>query len=179
MGDLMHKPESGRAVPGRVPDFSGYPDLVVMYLGMRVRSLTGIRTVVSFGTPIDRAGAARPDGLLHHENRIVFALFPLHVGMRWYWRDMASLEAWARTDPHRGWWRAFQQDARGVSIWHETYHMRGGMEAIYVDDGAAPGFGAFMPMHPARGSMAARHRRFRDADLADLPERNSPDQPAA
>ena len=102
-----------------------------MYLGMRVRTLYGIKTLVGFGPKIDRVGAARPEGLLHYENNIIFKLKPYDVGMRWYWRDMNSMVAWAKSEPHRQWWKDFLQDTRGVEIWHETYHMRGGMEAIY------------------------------------------------
>jgi len=65
-------------------DLSTFPDLVVIYLGMRVRALSGIKTLVGLGPQIDKAGASRPDGLLHFENKIVFSFFPLHLGMRWY-----------------------------------------------------------------------------------------------
>jgi hypothetical protein len=163
-----------------VPDFSAYPDLVVIYLGMRVSALRGIRTLLGFGPRIDRAGADRPDGLLHYENGIVFGLFPLHVGMRWYWRDMDSLAAWARSEPHRQWWTEFLRDTRGTGIWHETYHMRGGMEAIYNDVAEPVGFARFMPMRAARGSMAARHRAHASPDIDHLPRENRPDaEPAA
>ncbi|WP_336485252.1 DUF4188 domain-containing protein [Methylobacterium nigriterrae] len=159
-----------------VPGFSRYPDLVVMYLGMRVRALSGVKTLLGFGPPIERAGADRPDGLLHYENGVIFSLFPLHVGMRWYWRDMASLEAWSRSEPHRQWWKDFLKDTRGAGIWHETYHMRGGMEAIYVDVMKPVGFGGFMPLQPARGSMATRHGHHGASDLSALPaEPNLPD----
>ena len=60
----------------------------------------------SFGPKIAKSVQARPDGLLLHEN-LVFSLFPPHVGMRQYWRDFASLESWARSEPHREWWRRF------------------------------------------------------------------------
>jgi hypothetical protein len=48
-------------------DLSGYPDLVVIYLGMRANSLRGLRTLISFGPRITRAAAAKPDGLLYHQ----------------------------------------------------------------------------------------------------------------
>jgi hypothetical protein len=80
------------SVTRRAPDFSGYPDLVVMMLGMHVRTWFGLRTLLGFRKPIELAGAARPEGLLHYENNIVFSLSPTHVGMRWYWRNMASLD---------------------------------------------------------------------------------------
>jgi hypothetical protein len=25
--------------------------------------------------------------------------------MRWYWKDFATLERWARSEPHRIWWQ--------------------------------------------------------------------------
>ncbi|MFE1598015.1 DUF4188 domain-containing protein [Methylobacterium sp. ID0610] len=162
-----------------VPDFSGHPDLVVIYLGMRVRALYGLKTLLGLGPEIDRAGAARPDGLLHSENGIIYGFRPLHMGMRWYWRDMESLERWARSEPHRRWWANFLRDSGGTGIWHETYHMRGGMEAIYSGP-LAVGFSAFLPMQTARGTMTSRHRAHAAADLGHLPLDNPPDaRPAA
>lgn len=154
-------------------DLSAYPDLVVIYLGMRVRALRGVKTVLGFGPQIDRAGAGRPEGLLHYENNIIFSLVPLHVGMRWYWRDFAAMERWARSEPHRAWWQAFLRDSGGTGFWHETYFMRGGVEAIYDDVRGAPvGLQAFAPAVPARGVMFGARSRARpddgppDADLA-------------
>ena len=48
-------------------DLSAYPDLVVIYLGMRVNTLRGIKTVLGFGPRISKAVAGQPDGLLLHE----------------------------------------------------------------------------------------------------------------
>jgi hypothetical protein len=47
-------------------DLSAYPDLVVVYLGMTVNMLTGIKTLLGFGPKIQGSVAARPDGLLLH-----------------------------------------------------------------------------------------------------------------
>jgi Domain of unknown function (DUF4188) len=80
-------------------DLSAYPDLVVVYLGMTVNMLTGLKTLLGFGPKIEGSVAARPDGLLLHEN-MFYSLFPLHLGMRQYWRDFDSLERFTRTDPH-------------------------------------------------------------------------------
>ncbi|MBX3346610.1 MAG: hypothetical protein KF806_14870, partial [Nitrospira sp.] len=48
-------------------DLSGFPDLVVIYLGMRVNRWTGLKTVFGFGPTIAQSVEARPDGLLLHE----------------------------------------------------------------------------------------------------------------
>lgn len=140
-------------------DLADYPDLVVIYLGMRVNSLRGVRTLARSGPRIQRSVAARPDGLLRHEN-VVYSLFPLHLGMRQYWRDFDALERWARSDPHRGWWSELLADPGGTGFWHETYSMRGGIEAIYLDLPDHPlGLGTFAHREPARKSMfSARHR---------------------
>jgi hypothetical protein len=167
------------SVSRRAPDFSGFPDLVVMMLGMHVRTMYGIRTLVGFKKPLDLAGAAKPDGLLHYENNIVFSLFPMHLGMRWYWRDLTSLEAWAKSEPHRTWWRDFLKNSGGTGFWHETYHMRGGMEAIYDDVDRPVGFSQFMPMLPARGSLSSRHKNWRAQDMSQLPLENWPDDSKA
>lgn len=163
-----------RPLARQVPDFSAFPDLVVMMLGMQVRTLVGIRTLLGYGPAIDRAAASRPEGLLHAENGIIFGFRPFHVGMRWYWRDATALEAWARSEPHRIWWTNYLRESGGTAIWHETYHMRGGMEAIYADPGNPVGFANFMPMVPARGTMASRHRAAMSNDLGGLPVENLP-----
>ena len=49
-------------------DLIPYPDLIVVYLGMRVNVFTGIKTLVGFGPKIGDSVAAQPDGLLLHEN---------------------------------------------------------------------------------------------------------------
>jgi hypothetical protein len=133
-------------------DLSGYPDLVVIYLGMRVNRLTGIKTLLGFGPQISASAAAKPDGLLRHEN-FVYSLFPMHVGMRQYWRDPNSMLKWTRSDPHSRWWKNFLKDSGGTGFWHETYFLRGDMEAIYDDIPQPIGFASFAPVVPARGPM--------------------------
>ena len=97
-------------------DLRDYPDLVVIYLGMRVNRATGLKTLLGFGPKIERSVACKPDGLLLHEN-IIFSLFPAHVGMRQYWRGMDSLLAWSRSEPHRQWWKQFLKDTGGTGFW--------------------------------------------------------------
>jgi hypothetical protein len=148
-------------------DLSAYPDLVVILLGMRVNVLTGIRTLLGFGPEIARAVGERPDGLLLHEN-FIFSLFPPHLGMRQYWRDFESLEQWARSKPHRIWWKRFLKDSGGTGFWHEAYFMHGGMEAVYVDMPVQMGLGRFAPVCPARGPMfGARERLARGSASRD------------
>ena len=159
-------------VDRKTVDLASYPDLVVIYLGMRVRMLRGLLTLLRSGPQIDRAGAAHPDGLLHYENNIIFGFFPLHVGMRWYWKDFQSMEKWARSETHRLWWQKFLRDSGGTGFWHETYFMRGGMEAVYDDVSGPPvGFQAFASNVAARGSMFSARGRLR------VPG-NAPPQPA-
>jgi hypothetical protein len=151
------------SVNRRTVDLSRYPDLVVVYLGMRVNRMTGLKTLIGFGPRIAKSVEAQPDGLLRHEN-FVLSLFPMHAGMRQYWRNMDSLLAWTRSDPHRIWWKNFLRDSGGTGFWHETYTMRGGMEAIYDDIAPPLGFSSFAPVIPARGSMfTAAHRAGRDS----------------
>ncbi len=142
----------------RTVDLSGYPDLVVIYLGMRVNSPRGLRTLISFGSKIRRAVDAEPDGLLLHEG-VMFSLFPPHVGMREYWRDFDSLERWARSLPHQHWWQAFLKDRGGTGFWHETFFRGGQVESIYIDMPAV-GMAKFAPATPARGSMFSARRRL-------------------
>jgi Domain of unknown function (DUF4188) len=139
-------------------DLSAYPDLVVIYLGLLVQSLRGLRTAFKLGPQIQASVDAKPDGLLLHEP-VIFSLFPPHVGMRQYWRDFESLEKWVRQMPHQGWWVSFLKDPGGVGFWHETYFMRGGMEAIYDDLAKPIGFGTFAPRKDARGPMFSARKR--------------------
>src|SRR6185437_16902399 len=76
-------------------DLSQYPDLVVIYLGMRVNAWTGLKTLIGMQPSLKGAIKAKPDGLLLHEE-MLFSMAPPHVAMRQYWRDYASLEAWTR-----------------------------------------------------------------------------------
>jgi hypothetical protein len=140
-------------------DLSTYPDLVVIYLGMRVNAFTGIKTLIGFGPKISKSVDDKPDGLLLHEP-ILYSLFPPHVGMRQYWRDFESLEAWTRSAPHVEWWKQFMKNSGGTGFWHEAYFIRGGMEAIYADIKAPIGFMQFAPIHPAKGSMFSARRRL-------------------
>lgn len=144
----------------RTVDLSAFPDLVVIYLGMRVNELRGVRTLLRFGPKISRSVADQPDGLLLHEN-VVFSLLPPHLGMRQYWRDFESLERWARSLPHKEWWAQFVRDTGGTGFWHELYLMRGGMEAVYLNMEQPGGFLKFAPAKPARGAMFSAGNRLK------------------
>ena len=157
-------------VSRRTVDLTGYPNLVVIYLGMRVRTLASIRMLVGMGPQIAKAGTEGPAGLLHFENGILFSLFPLHVGMRWYWKDFESMERWSRSEPHRIWWQKFLASSGGTGFWHEAYFMRGGMEAVYDDINLpAIGFQAFAPGLLARGAMFSARSRARIAGETPAP----------
>ena len=137
-------------------DLSAWPDLVVIYLGFRVTRLRGLLTLAGLGRGVGAIARAKPDGLLAHET-VLFGLG--HIGMRQYWRDLASLEAFTRSEPHRTWWREFLKDRGGAGFWHETYRKAGGMEAIYVDMPRLIGFGGFAPaLRPQGAFLAARER---------------------
>ena len=69
-------------VERKTVDLSQFPDLVVIYLGMRVNALTGFKTLFGFGPQIKNSANQKPDRLLLHEN--IMSLIPLHLGMRQY-----------------------------------------------------------------------------------------------
>jgi hypothetical protein len=145
-------------VQRRSVDLTQYPDLVVVYLGMRVRKPRGMLRLLGLGPQIRTSWKEQPDGLLLHED-MVWSLFPPHAGMRQYWRDLESLERWTRSEPHRRWWHDFLRDSGGTGFWHEAYFMRGGIDAIYDDTGTPLGLGKFAPELPARGAMFSARRR--------------------
>jgi hypothetical protein len=156
-------------VTRRTVDLSGYPDLIVIYLGMKPNSLKGLRTMRKLNGEIKAAVAAQPDGLLLHET-LLFSLLPPHVGMRQYWRDLESLERWTREGLHRGWWTSFLKDPGETSFWHETYRLKGGFEAIYDAMDAPIGMMRFAPLAPAKGPMfSARARLEPGAQAPEAP----------
>jgi hypothetical protein len=155
-------------VDRRTVDLSAYPDLVVIYLGMRVNRLAGIKMLLGIGPQISGSAAAQPDGLLRHE-MLLYSLFPVHLGMRQYWRDRDSLMKWTRSDPHREWWKNFLRDSGGTGFWHESYFRTGSMEAIYDDIPKPTGFAAFAPLVPARGPMFTAASRSGSASTPHPP----------
>jgi hypothetical protein len=165
----MNHGATRRRVQRRTVDLSGYPNMVVVYLGMRVNAWTGLKTLLGFGPKIAKSVAAQPNGLLLHEN-MLYSLFPPHAGMRQYWRDFESLEAWTRSQPHRDWWQNFLRDSGGTGFWHETYFRRGGIEAIYDDMSAPVGMMRFAPLEQAHGPMfSARRRLGLSGEAAEAP----------
>lgn len=150
-------------VDRRTVDLSAYPDLVVIYLGLRVYSLRGLMTAIRLGPQIQKAADEKPDGLLVHE-QIFYSLLPPHLGMRQYWRDFDALEKWSRQLPHQQWWQDFLRDPGGTGFWHETYFMRGGMEAIFDDIREPLGFTQFAAPQPARGPMFSARKRLVNED---------------
>ena len=154
-------------VQRRTVDLSAYPDLVVVYLGMQVRTLMGLKTLFGFGPRIAKSAADQPDGLLRHE-AFLWSLFPPHAGIRQYWRDFESLERWARSEPHRAWWKNFLRDSGGTGFWHETYFMQGGIEAIYDDVTGPMGLLGFAPKVAAKGPMFSSRQRAHLSGAASI-----------
>jgi hypothetical protein len=144
-------------------DLSGYPDLVVIYIGMRVRKPRGILRLLGLGPKL-----YRPDGLLSHED-VIWSLFPPHWGARQYWRDLDSLERWTRSAPHRDWWQKFLRDSGGTGFWHEAYFMRGGIDAMYDDMGPASGLPRFAPVVASRGRMFTTRGRVHGESAKEAP----------
>ncbi|OYW08313.1 MAG: hypothetical protein B7Z59_10245 [Acidiphilium sp. 37-67-22] len=129
-----------------IADLSAYPDLVVVLLGMRVKTLAGLRTLFGVGRPLGAMARQAPEGLLHHET---FLWRINHVGIRQYC-----------SAPHKDWWRAFSADTGGTAIWHEAYQRGGGMEGIYLDLDRKTGFGTFAPLRPRDRDTASSRQRL-------------------
>lgn len=137
-------------------DLTGYPDLVVVMLGFRIGSLRTLPALMRIGSGLRTIRADPPDGLLGDAQ---FLFGWNHLGIRQYWRDAAALERFTRSAPHAGWWRDFLRDTHGAGFWHEAYHARGGMEAIYVDMPGRPGLAGFAPVRaPVGPFLSARDR---------------------
>ena len=137
-------------------DLSAYPDLVMIMLGFRVKGLRGLLAMSRIGPGLGQIARERPDGLLAHEG-MRFGL--THFGFRQYWRDMETLERFTRSEPHAGWWREIRELSAGAGFWHETYHARGGVEALYVAMPEPVGLQRFAPeRRPVGPFMTARAR---------------------
>jgi hypothetical protein len=154
-------------------DLSKYPDLVMILLGMRVNALVGVKTLLGFGPRIAEAARDSPDGLLSHET-FLWSLFPPHAGIRQYWRDFAALESWARSAPHREWWTTFLRDSGGTGFWHETYFMRGGVEAVFDDIPKPIGLMRFAPRRAAKGGMFTARQRAAATNATAFADRPAP-----
>jgi hypothetical protein len=147
-------------------DLSGYPELVVIYLGIRARNLRGMLSIAKLGPQIQKSVDEKPDGLLKHDS-LTFSIVPFHVGMRQYWRDVESMLAWSATLPHRQWWQDFMKNSGGTTFWHETYFAKGGFEAIFDDlpeDKRDFGLPSFAPVVPAVGSTFSKFRKAKKAN---------------
>jgi hypothetical protein len=137
-------------------DLSAYPDMVVIYLGMRINTLAGIKTLAVFFWKVGMVLRDPPEGLLKNET---FLYSGRQLGIRQYWSDFESLENWTRTGAHGEWWKLFLRDPAGTGFWHEAYFMRGGMEAVYDNMPTPIGFLHFAPQLPARGPLFSARRR--------------------
>jgi len=65
----------------------------------------------------------------------------------------------ARALPHKQWWSRFLRDPGGTGFWHETYFLRGGIDAIYDGIPQSLGLLAFAPARPAREALFSARRR--------------------
>jgi hypothetical protein len=141
-------------------DLSDYPDLVMIYLGMQVHSLTGMKSLAKLGPGLRDVRKNPPAGMLRHEN-FIFQQWPLHLAFRQYWRDLDAMEAWTRSLPHQKWWREFLQDPGDTGFWHEAYSVRGGVDCVYDDMTSPVGLQAFAPVVPAAGPLFSARGRLR------------------
>jgi hypothetical protein len=146
-----------QAAPNRQSvDLSGYPDLVMIMLGFRLRGWRGLLAMRRIGPGLNQIARERPEGLLAHEG-MMFSLS--HFGFRQYWRDLDALERFTRSEPHAEWWRRIRELSSGAGFWHETYHAKGGIEALYVAMPAPVGLQCFAPeRRPVGPFMSARAR---------------------
>ncbi|WBO22335.1 monooxygenase family protein [Sphingomonas abietis] len=137
-------------------DLSNYPDLVMIMLGLRLKSWRGFSALRQIGPGLNAVMRSYPEGLLLHEG-LRFSL--THIGFRQYWRDLEALERFTRSEPHAEWWRKMRELSAHAGFWHETYHARGGVEAVYVGMPEPVGLLRFAPERPPVGSlMSARSR---------------------
>jgi hypothetical protein len=144
--------------PARVAvDLSAYPDLVVVYLGFQVSTWRGFFAILGIGKGLGLIRRNKPNGLLADEP-VLYGL--RHVGMRQYWRDLESLEAFTRSNPHKTWWAQFSKDSKGAGFWHEAYRKSGGMEAIYINMPKPIGLASFAAERRPEGPFLSTRDRL-------------------
>ena len=154
-------------VDRRTVDLSAYPDLVVIYLGMRVNAFCRPEAPAGTGpanrrlrqSQARRPAAARRPSLLAVSRCTPACASTGAISNRWSAGPAPSRTA------NGG--RHFLRDSGGTGFWHETYALRGGIEAIYDDMPQPIGMMKFAPLQPARGSSflrapAAQPRRLRE-----------------
>lgn len=150
-------------------DLAAYPDLVVILLGLRLRSFRAMPAFINIGRGLTGLQRTPPEGLLANEQ---FLWGWDHIGIRQYWRDLPSLEAFTRHSPHSGWWKSFLKDPSDCGFWHEIYSARGGMEAIYINMPSPSGMGRFATPREATGPYQSSGDRLR----LDVARRAGPPQ---
>ena len=137
-------------------DLADYPELIVVILGFKLRRLRALPAMMRIGKGLAEIRKDPPDGLLA-EDGMLFGWN--HVGFRKYWRDRSALGRFTRSDPHAGWWRDVRELSAGAGFWHETYHARGDVEALYAGMPGPVGLQRFAPeRHPVGPFMTARAR---------------------
>jgi Domain of unknown function (DUF4188) len=62
----------------------------------------------------------------------------------------------------------------GTGFWHETYRMKGGIEAIYDDIRTPVGMMHFAPLAEARGSMFSARRRLAARGATEIAATDEP-----
>ena len=147
-------------------DLEAYPDLIVIYLGMQPLNPRGMVTVIQTTYDVWKMLKTKPEGLLRHENMATLnGFFSLSVsfGFRQYWRSFDDLEKWSRTSVHAEWWREMYKGTRGTMIWHETYGMQGGIDAIWGSTKRTEKLGLmhFAPVIEAKGSSYSARKRIK------------------
>jgi len=143
-------------------DTDAYPELIFIELGMAPHNLLGFWTAMSTLSGIHRS--TKSEGLLAHNIGVIFKGLRPHFIIRQYWRSFADLERYARgDDTHKNWWREMLQDTKHTTIWHETYSIKGGIDAIYGTTGkqlATIGLSSFAPVIEAKGSAYSARKRM-------------------
>ena len=140
-------------------------DLVVFLIGMRVNRPLRVRAwlppLLAMPAMLRELARDPESGLLHATS----ALGPDGPLVVQYWRDLASLHAYAHAagGAHRRAWREFNARARragdAVTVWHETYAVPAGHHESFSSGGWVHGLAAAVGGAPiARGRERAAQR---------------------
>jgi hypothetical protein len=168
-------------VERKTVDLSGFPNLVVIYLGMRVNRMTGHQDAARLWPPRflppqppspPACSRTRPSSIPYFRRTSGCG----NTGAIWNpcWHGPAPIPIGNGGNP------SFNNSG-GTGFWHETYFRTGGMEAIYDDIPKPVGFMRFAPVVSARGAMFGAANRAGQAPSAVpvLSEQELYDSPSA
>jgi hypothetical protein len=136
-GRVDPKEDTTVTVARTTVDRDAYLDLVIVYLGMRVRATRGLRTVLGVRPQIGRSWREEPDGCCCTKTSCGGSFRHMPACDSTGVISTASNAGRAQSPTGAGGRRS--GNTAGTGSWHEAYFARSGIDAMYVDMTPATG----------------------------------------